>query len=246
MFGGIAASLLAAIFLWQATAPYEGGPKTRYETAMGELKTVELPDGTKVTLAGRSTLDVYFSDETRSVELVDGQAYFDVTSNKSHAFVVQIGKTKVRVVGTEFDIQKGEDDVRVSVVKGLVEVAENESIAPSKRLKAGEQIFASLDGNLGKIQTFQQETDISWKLGRLEYINTPLTRVIDEVNRYRIDKIILKDRSLADYPITISLALDQTDRLLTGLEHSGVANIFHRYNRVIIEAKDTSEKPVSK
>lgn len=236
MFGGLAASLLAAVLLWQVTGPNEGVPKTRYETAMGELKTVELPDGTKITLAGRSTLDVYFSEKGRSAELVNGQAYFDVASDKSNAFIVKIGKTNVRVVGTKFDIQRGGDDVRVSVVEGLVEVTENMSIASPKRLKAGEQVFASLSGDVGSVKTFKQETDISWRVGRLEYINTPLTRVINEVNRYRNNKIILDDPSLANYPITISLAFDQTDGLLTGLEQTGVAHIVQRYGKTIIES----------
>jgi len=241
VLGGMAACLLAAVLLWQVTVP-ETAPKSRYETAMGDLKTIELPDGTKITLAGKSALDVYFSEESRRAELVAGQAYFDVASDKSRAFVVKIGKTNVRVVGTKFDIQKGGEDVRVSVVEGLVEVTEDKNIVSPKRLKAGDQLFATLDGDIGKVKPFNEETDISWRQGRLEYINTPLTRVINEVNRYRHNKIILNDPSLANYPITISLAFDQTDRLLTGLEQTGVANVSQRYGRVIIEGKDGSTK----
>ena len=248
VLGGIAAVLLVAVFVWQATyiAPDGNIPETRYETAMGEIETIELPDGTKIELAGSTTLSVYYSEKERRAELIEGQTYFDVAKDKSRPFIVLVGKTHVRVVGTEFDIQKGGEDVRVSVVEGLVEVAENQSITPAKRLKAGEQVFASLRGDLGEVQTFQPETDIAWKLGRLEYINAPLVRVIDEVNRYRVDKIILNDQSLSDYPITISLAFEQTDRLLTGLEHAGVANISRRYGRVLIDAKEPVQAPISK
>ncbi|WP_417624218.1 FecR family protein [Paremcibacter congregatus] len=236
-FAGIAAVLVMGFFLLQGGEVKDALPQERHVSAVGEVKTVELSDGTKVYLAGATTIITRFSGNERGAELVVGQAYFDVAPDKTRPFIVKAGNTLITVVGTEFDIQRSDDDVRVSVVEGRVEVAEESERAAPRHLTAGQQLFAWEEGGLGDVQSFRPETDISWKVGRLEYVNAPLSRVINEVNRYRKNKIILRNKKLEDYPITISLAFDETERLITGLKYAGVATIIQRAGSVVIEEK---------
>lgn len=242
LIGAMAAAFFGAMLLWQFMEPGEVVPGSHYETAVGELRTVELEDGSRITLAGDSVITASFSDNARGVELISGQAYFEVTPDKTRIFTVRVGKSRVRVVGTKFDIQKGRNNIRVSVVEGLVEVAGDDGAVVSRHVKAGEQVFAALhDGSSGQVQSFEPEKDIAWKQGRLEYRNTPLVRVIEEVNRYRTHKIILRGKALEEYPITVSLDFRETDRLLKGLEEAGVAHISHRADTVVIDSKNIVE-----
>ena len=114
--------------------------------------------------------------------------------------------------------------MRVAVTEGTVEVVDVQTddgaAVSSLILTAGELATASLLGDLGSKETFDAARALSWREGRLEYRNTPLTDVVEEVNRYRTDKISLADPALGAILITISLPIDRTDALLTGLEAS--------------------------
>ena len=153
-------------------------------------------------------------------------------------------------MGTEFDIQKTSDDVRISVTEGLVSVAEvmEESAQPSSdqavespaaiELKVGEQVYVATDGSRSDITTFKKDSILAWRQGVLEYYNDPLSRVIDEVNRYRKVKIALADASLADMPVTIALSKDKTDHLFEGLELTGSVTVMQTPEGVTIHSKE--------
>ena len=224
-----AAALLVAVGVWQLMRA-DPAVELRYASAVGEIRTVTLPDGSAVTLAGASALTTRFSGAHRRTELVRGQAYFDVVPDTGRAFSVRAAGLDVRVRGTAFDVQLGERDVRVSVAEGVVEVgdppdadaasAPPASVTVSRTLAAGERVYAGLDGTLGEVRSFDPATLSAWRAGRLDYRNTPLSRVIEEVNRYRPIKIVLGDQALADLPVTISMPVDRTDLLLSGLQLS--------------------------
>ena len=237
----LAASLLVAVGLWR-WAGDDPAAALRYASAVGEIRTVTLPDGSDVTLAGASTLAVHFSRAERWVELERGQAYFDVAPEPGRAFSVRAAGLDVRVRGTAFDVQLGGSDVRVSVAEGVVEVLDlpddaDAAPAPSRTLSAGDRIYAALDGTLGEVRPFDPATLAAWRAGRLDYRNTPLARVIEEVNRYRPIKIVLGDETLADLPVTLSVPVDRTDLLLSGLELSEGVEIARQGSTMVIRRR---------
>ena len=202
----------------------EPAEPVRYATAAGELKTVELEDGSLATLSGETVVLARITPRRREIELRAGQAFFDVERHEDRVFSVTAGGNEIRVLGTAFDVMKRADSVRVAVTEGTVEVVDvqtgDDAAVSSLILKEGELATASLLGDLGSKETFDAARALSWREGRLEYRNTPLTDVVEEVNRYRTDKISLADPALGAILITISLPIDRTDALLTGLEAS--------------------------
>src|SRR5690242_2232065 len=78
----------------------------RFVTGKGETKVVALKDGSVVTLNTASEIQVNYSEALRSVELIQGEALFDVAKNKSRPFVVSAGDTNVRAVGTSFTVRR--------------------------------------------------------------------------------------------------------------------------------------------
>jgi transmembrane sensor len=112
-------SLMAAIAvvgLWYLHAP------THYATGIAEVREIHLSDGSEVTLAPRSSLEVAFHPHERHVALTSGVAFFSVSKNPERPFNVWVGDTEVRVVGTKFEIRRDPEGMRVSVVEGTVEV----------------------------------------------------------------------------------------------------------------------------
>ena len=91
-----------------------------YVTAIGELRSVTLPDGTFVHINTSSRLQVDYSDETRGIVLHRGEAFFEVAES-GRPFVVAAGKGRVTALGTAFAVRVSEDNVvNVDVTEGTV------------------------------------------------------------------------------------------------------------------------------
>lgn len=243
--GAIAASLIIAIGAWTVVLQGFGqGENQHYATGIGEIKTITLADGSEITLAGATTLVTHFSELRREAELVNGQAYFDIMPDPQRQFMIRTDNTEVRVLGTEFDIQKTADDVRVSVTEGVVEIVDIQDrvdqgagAVSSMKLVVGEQIYVSADGEHSAVTSFEPASLLAWREGRFEYSNAPLSRVIDEVNRYRRLKITLADPALANMPVTIAFSADQTENLFEGLELTGLIEVIRSADAIIIRSK---------
>jgi len=98
------------------------GRDTTYSTAVGEKRSLRLSDGSILTLNSRSKVRIEFSNSTRAVALLQGEALFRVATDPSRPFVVQTDGTFVRAVGTEFDIDRKSSGTVVTVVEGRVAV----------------------------------------------------------------------------------------------------------------------------
>jgi transmembrane sensor len=94
----------------------------RYSTRLGEVRTVALQDGSVVTLNTQSTIDVAYSRRDRRIQLISGEALFDVAKDASRPFLVSAGLAEVRAVGTSFTVSRvGAEPVEVMVREGVVE-----------------------------------------------------------------------------------------------------------------------------
>ena len=93
-----------------------------YATALGEQRSIQFEDGSTVELNSRSKISVRYSKQERDVELIEGQALFHVAHETGRPFIVSVGVTRVRAVGTQFDVYKKSNGTVVTVVEGRVAV----------------------------------------------------------------------------------------------------------------------------
>lgn len=93
-----------------------------YATALGEQRSIQFEDGSTVELNSRSKIRVKYSKAERDVELIEGQALFHVAHDTARPFIVAVGATRVRAVGTQFDVYKKSNGTVVTVVEGRVAV----------------------------------------------------------------------------------------------------------------------------
>ena len=150
---------------------------------------IKLADGTQVWLNSESQLKfpVAFVDgEIRQVELVYGEAYFDVspsTKHKGSKFKVFNKSQEVEVVGTEFNIKayKDETNVYTTLVKGKVDV----SIANTKqRLIPNQQLNLNLKTNTSVINSIDVYDEISWKEGVFSFRRKSLEDIMKVLSRW--------------------------------------------------------------
>ncbi|MEM1134112.1 MAG: FecR domain-containing protein [Pseudomonadota bacterium] len=213
VFAGAAtvAALIAVAFLSGIPAQFVNPPQDTVEqfaTALGQKKLITLADGSRVTLGAASEIQLVMGEDERRVTLVNGNAYFEVEADAARPFYVDSDIGKVMVTGTTFDVQLREDSFSVAVGEGTVDVALAQPGPDNGQnllsLAAGQAVRADRQG-FGEITEVFPAELAAWRLGRLIYLQTPLSEVAADINRYSKNPVEVRG---AARDITISGIFD--------------------------------------
>ena len=179
----IAASLAGLIggpVLWRASQ----GEVVTYQTRPGETRRITLADGSRITLDGASTLSVQLGWRQRRVEMGLAQASFDVAKDASRPFLIGVGDRRVRVVGTVFNIRRDQCSLRVTVRRGIVEVADRKGQAAAPTWLTAGQELRHLDGaERSSVRRVSPDGAFAWAEGRLVADNETLGDIVADLNR---------------------------------------------------------------
>jgi transmembrane sensor len=195
--GAIAATALVGVGgAWQAMRQ-----RGRFSTGKGEMKVVALKDGSVVTLNTESEILVNYSDSLRSVELIRGEALFDVAKNKARPFMVAAGDTSVRVVGTSFTVSRLDAaPVQVLVREGIVDVFKPAAGTPPIRILANSLAVAQTDSTQAiaamPVPAAQVHRQMAWQNGQIAFEGETLAQAVVEFSRYSDTRIIIEDSAL--------------------------------------------------
>lgn len=181
-----------------------------YLTRVGERQTLNLADGTVVTLDAASEVAVSWHLFSRRSELQRGQALFEVAPRVYRPWLVDAGQASVRVVGTRFNVDRHASEVRVSVAEGRVAVAAG---GAERELLPGQQVRASNAG-LGAMVAVDANAVGAWQGGQLVFQRTPLGEVLDTIGRYQDKPVRLQDARLATLPVSGVFDSAHVERLL--------------------------------
>lgn len=214
-----AASVLIAMVAALGWYWYDTQVRGVYTTQVGEQYTVTLSDGSVVKLNAMSKIRVRFADSVRHVDLLRGQAFFQVAHDTARPFWVWADNTKVRAVGTQFDVYRKSANTTVSVLEGTVAIVPDvpvhtaanassstsaTSAAPKTRellATAGEQLI--VDQRIAfKPATPDVAAATAWMQGQLIFRGTALRDVAAEFNRYNLRQLVIADQKLGDLKIS--------------------------------------------
>lgn len=184
-----------------------------YATAVGQQRTIDLPDGSQATLDGDTALSLNYSSQERRVELASGAAVFDVASDTVRPFVVSAGAGETLTFGKSFSVQYGSHDVVLECLDGLLDVRCRGTVA----LRTGETVAYSTAG-LGERSALDLETASSWRKGLLIFNNRSLENVVADVNRHRRGKVILASGQLRSRRVSGVFHLSRPEEILHHLE----------------------------
>jgi transmembrane sensor len=198
---------MAVVILLSAIAAVTGyslWPAGRlYETPVGGLASVPMSDGSKVTLNTDSEIRVVLSETERLIELEHGEAFFEVAKDPHRPFVVRAGEKRVVAVGTRFSVRRDGEIVRVVVVDGKVRVEniqpERKGVVPPATLLTAGAIARASDTQLDVQARTPSEAEehLSWRAGMLMFRNRTLAEAAEELNRYNIRKLVIRDAAVA-------------------------------------------------
>jgi len=205
------------------------------KTSIGENRVVTLADGSVVHLNTDSSISIDFSDSSRNVHLIKGEAHFEVAHDEQRPFVVKAGDNTVTAVGTAFNVQiSSVNHLELLVTDGKVLVKNKTA---NNRTNTNE-LFHPLDG-VGELmiagqkalisqQAIQQLTlskeqvqnDLAWQQGMLVFHGEPLTEVLKEISRYTSINFTLADEQVKQRRVAGYFKAGDIQGLLFALENN--------------------------
>jgi ferric-dicitrate binding protein FerR (iron transport regulator) len=179
-------------------------------TKKGEKKQITFTDGTMVILNASSSLRFHkeFSLSKREVYL-NGEAYFNVTHDKTRPFIVNTAHAVVKVLGTKFDVKAWKKDRKavIGVRQGKVAVISPDSLHSSQ--KKSSHIFLTngqaatvKDGQISSVRRINVADMVLWRSGGLYFNNTPFSDVVKQIGRRFDVNIKIQKSSLKNVPFT--------------------------------------------
>lgn len=217
VISSLAVAAAAAIALTIGGPTLFGPPTTDFRTAPGEVRRIALEDGTVIWMNGASHLQVRLGRGRREVSMELAQATFDVAKDPSRPFVIRAGADEVRVVGTEFDINRTAAELRVTVRRGIVQVQPLDRSRQPVRMTPGLQLRAPVEDAGYVVSKVDPDSAFAWREGRLVYADATLTQIAADLSR-RLPVPVKVDAAVADLRFTGVLSLDDPDAVIARLE----------------------------
>ncbi len=143
-----------------------------------EIMHFTLDDGTKVSLNHNSELSYRqdFDSKNRNIRL-EGEAFFDVTSDPVHPFTVHTSAVNVRVIGTSFNIRTGDTFVAV-LESGCIEL-EDASGRRLTTMQPGQLAMVNTDsGCLTSLKQVNTRKYTAWRFNQNVYENISFREII--------------------------------------------------------------------
>ena len=174
----------------------------QYETGYGEIRTVVLPDSSRVTLNANSVLSVPrfgFGGGTREVRL-KGEAEFAVKHTVDHSkFIVRTpDKLEVKVLGTEFIVYSRERGSKVVLSQGSVQLRSLKELNPKPMLmKPGDVATMSMQGTLTLKHSESLSAHQAWKQRLFMFENTPVSEIAYQISEHFGVNVVVADSTLA-------------------------------------------------
>jgi len=177
-----------------------------YTTQIAEQRSVVLSDGSRVDLDALSNVRVKFTSHERMVELLSGQALFRVTKDPKRPFVVRADGTRLRAVGTEFDVNRTTSGTVLTVLEGRVAVLassgpQSSSLGAGAEVEPGQQVTIT-HGAVTAPQAIDSAAVTGWTRKLLIFSATPLPVVAEELNRFNLRQLTIASPELVHFDVT--------------------------------------------
>ena len=181
-------------------------------TATGERKTIELADGSLLTLNARSAVDIEFSDGQRRVHLREGELQVDVAGDAKRPFVVTTAQGQVRALGTRFMVRQGSDESLASVQQHSVQL--DTLGGQQRRIETGQAVSFTASQIDPQTPTSRSQTD--WLQGRVELHDEPLAALVEALRPYQTGMLRISPEA-ARVRVFGVFPLDNTAQTLSAL-----------------------------
>lgn len=188
-----------------------------FETKQGEVRIVELSDGSSVMLDEASKVSVMFTTSDRLIRLDAGKGRFVVAHDNQRPFVVMAGSSSITALGTIFDVSiRKKEEVYVALIQGSVDVAKTgegqKNKATARRLKPGQSIAFAQTQPIPVSRNTNPE-EMAWPTGLVEIDGVRVGVLVEGLNRLHKVQVTTSDPSLDGCRVSGIFRLDNPIRL---------------------------------
>lgn len=216
-------------------------------TTTGEGKKIRLPDNTEVWLSPSSLLEypASFNGSLREVKL-SGEAFFEVSHDAKHPFIIHSGNIETKVLGTSFNIQAytSQEEINVTVITGKVNVSNRDKVENVELVANQRAVFHRKSTLLVKenVDTVSAPCLLKRKEGEFVYEGERLRKVMDDLQEYFGVKIEAAD-AVKDCPISFNVYLtDKIEEILEPIAISINGNLKRNGNVFFVDGTACPEK----
>lgn len=190
-----------AFYLAQNSRPQEAA----YSTPVGGHEVIRLADGSEIELNTSTTVELRMEAGKRIAKLERGEAFFKITHDDDHPFMVEAAGHRVMDLGTEFSVRDyagGTLEVALVHGKARIEAADAKEDQHSAVLVPGDVAVATADTmSIRKVTASDLANALGWRRGLLMFHNTTLADAAAALNRYNQNKLVIADETAAKLTI---------------------------------------------
>lgn len=191
-----------------------------YETAVGEVRGIELADGSRLDLDTNGALDIAIEAERRRITLYRGQVFAEVAHVPGAPFVVESRHATATALGTAYVVRDEGSSTLVTVVESSVRLCAKHAEDDCVMLQAGERGRVA-EGRVERLAAaIDPQAAAGWTGGWLEADDRLVAELLDELNRYRAQPATFDAAAMAKVRVTGAYPLADTDRALRSLAQS--------------------------
>lgn len=228
-YAAILLLFIGSAFLLRKSAQYgDRKPEKHFRTLLvadGKHGSVVLADGSRITINGGSKL--YYSDRTVYIE--EGEAYFEITKDEQHPFIVKSPHLDIQVLGTSFTVRNYKDEQHASVsvnsgkigLRGLV-------------LSAGMGIIADKEKGTFTKNEIDTATATAWIRGELIFQDASLQKVLQVLQHKYAVRFDVKDTALLKRKYTATFRNNTIDNVMQQLKLMSSFHYTISDNQIII------------
>jgi transmembrane sensor len=229
-------TLIAAIVGAAAYLFPPGGGET-FSTAIGGHTALTLADGSKVDLNTDTILRAEIGTHARNVELVRGEAYFQIKHDAARPFVVTVAGHRITDLGTKFFVRMVPKGLEVALIEGRARLDDTNTDAGKRHsavLTPGDLARATADSmSVSRKRAPELADDLAWRRGALVFHNASLADAAAAFNRYGGVKLIIVDPGVAALTINGTFRTNGADEL-AGVAHEIFGLRIARVDRNIV------------
>lgn len=206
-----------------------------YQVGKGDKSSQELTDGSVIHLNTDTTVEVKYTKDSRTLRLLRGEAFFEVSHDSSRPFDVYVGEGRVQALGTAFSVKIAGENIDVIVTEGKIRFDRVEDIAEKtldeveRSVKIDTPIFMeagqaiAIEDEVQKVVVIDEialKKELAWRNGEMIFSGDTMEAVVEEMNRYSEKTIIISNVNLRSYRISGTFKSDNIKAVLEALEIS--------------------------
>lgn len=217
----VAIAALLMVTIWSVTKPDTSYPQEPFlaEASDNSKVSLTLPDKSSVKLNSESSLSYYY-EKGKRITTLNGEAYFQVSKDEKHPFIVQVGDLNIEVLGTSFNVCSylDSDVIETSLVEGSIRLYDSKNPTETFMLKPSQKAIYSRNDRKIRFQDTDNIKETAWLQNHLVFESEKLSTVFHRIERWYGVKITLMCPEIGNDLISGSFKDEQLPYVMEALK----------------------------